>query len=325
MTHWGKAIRRSQGEEIRKEDDLNPAIKEFFENQKMVKSYKIKSKSPEWIVDVVGDVHIYNDDSSTLPGFQLGVVDGNLVVHCKKLGSAVIPADLKGSIIFDLEEVYTNQVNSSTQTIQNDLSGMECLSKTTPSKAQIQKKFESLISDCIEYDYDIDIAEIQKALEDEKLNADKFKLRIELVHKVGQKNNPNAVLEKCEIYVSDNDEDILNLTAIEKATYLAFLLYEEGLIINDIKMDFVKIMQTIYMKIPGKVLDEENGGIKDGKFTTTTLNGYRNKIRNAIKSRIKNSHLVNQFAIEGYKDEAFKIQKSTEDIRNRIREYFNVQ
>ena len=116
----------------------------------------------------------------------------------------------------------------------------------------------------------------------------------------------------------------LELTAIHKAVYLAFLLSEKGEVLDDPSFLFFDELKAIYKRLPDTVKDLENG-IVSKDFSTTTLNGYRTEIRNAIKQHISNKNIVDEFAIEGYKGKPFKIQRSTEKLRKEIIKLFGLQ
>lgn len=359
MSHWKNAIKRSNSNEIRKEDDRTLCIKDFFERQNQ-DNYTIEKTDKEFFVDVEGDVHIHPEDiggDGTL-GFKLRKVAGNLVCHTSSISKNVIPDELGGSIVFELEnkddksEEAAPAQKEETAPAQNQepgqfgacddcpykkgaqaddgFGGMEMLQKNPPSKQKVKLALESLISDCLEYGYDIDFDAIRKTIEEQKNNSKNYNLRINIEFTKGSKRRAmkNKEIERLDIYISDNDDDLLNLSAIEKATYLTFLFYNDGngIVIEDMKKDFIELMSSIYKRLPGREIkfnDENN--ITYGNLTLNTLAGYRNAIRNAIKEKLRYNGLVNEFAIEGYKNLEFKISKSTEEIRNLIREVFLIQ
>lgn len=332
MGMFKESIKRSMGEGIRKEDDYTPQAKEFCEKQN-VRTYDIEREGLGLLVNMDGDVHVHPEDLSsdgTLP-FRLKKVTGNLIVHgIKRINPQIIPVEIGGEIIIDIESLLPGLAAGSSQPEQDDeFGGMEALTKTPPTEAKTLQKLESLISDCVEYGYKIDIESILKSMSEEKVNENKYKLRIEAKLPARSAYRIKTVpFEKLDIYISDDDADILALSAIEKATYLTFLLYDEGTPLGPVWMkgDFFNLMKKIYQRMPDKVEDTINGGLMDNEFLyVTTLNSYRSEIRAAIKERIKNNHLVNKFAIEGYKSEPFKIEKSTPEIREQIKELFYLE
>ena len=194
---------------------------------------------------------------------------------------------------------------------------IEFLSYKAPTKEKTIKDLEKILSDAIYNDYDIDFDEIIKRIKAE--NKRSFNLDFDYYPKDKNKDN---YFTKFDIYVSKTAK--LELTAIHKAVYLTFLYYEEGQVLDDPTYEFYEILKAIYKRMPGTVKDWENGIFKKD-FSTTTLNGYRTEIRNAIKQHISNKNIVDEFAIEGYKGKPFKIQRSTETLRNKILKLFGLQ
>lgn len=195
---------------------------------------------------------------------------------------------------------------------------IEFLSYKAPTKEKTIKDLEKILSDAIYNDYDIDFDEIIKRIKAE--NKRSFKLWFDKAPK--EKNHIKFnYYPKFDIYVSKTAK--LELTAIHKAVYLTFLYFEKGQILDDPTNEFYEILKAIYKQMPDTVKDWENGIFKKD-FSTTTLNGYRTEIRNAIKQHISNKNIVDEFAIEGYKGKHFKIQRSTETLRKEIKELFGL-
>lgn len=195
---------------------------------------------------------------------------------------------------------------------------IEFLSYKAPTKEKTIKDLEKILSDAIYNDYDIDFDEIIKRIKAE--NKRSFNLWFDKGPK--EKNHIKFnYYPKFDIYVSKTAK--LELTAIHKAVYLTFLYFEKGQILDDPTNEFYEILKAIYKQMPDTVKDWENGIFKKD-FSTTTLNGYRTEIRNAIKQHISNKNIVDEFAIEGYKGKPFKIQRSTETLRKEIKELFGL-
>lgn len=193
---------------------------------------------------------------------------------------------------------------------------IEFLSYKAPTKEKTIKDLEKILSDAIYNDYDIDFDEIINRIKAE--NKRSFNLWFDYY-----KNPKSFCFNKFDIYVSKTAK--LELTAIHKAIYLTFLLSEEGEYLDDQTPLFYDVLKAIYKQMPDTVRDEKNGITNKEFISTTTLNGYRTEIRNAIKQHISNNNIVDDFAIEGYKGKPFKIKRSTEKIRKEIVELFGLQ
>ena len=202
---------------------------------------------------------------------------------------------------------------------------IEFLSYKAPTKEKTIKDLEKILSDAIYNDYDIDFDEIIKRIKAE--NKRSFNLWFDYYPKDEDEDKDKVkdkvnYFTKFDIYVSKTAK--LELTAIHKAVYLSFLLSKYGEILDDPTVGFYEVLKAIYKKLPDRVTDLENG-IYSKDFSTTTLNGYRTEIRNAIKQHISNKNIVDEFAIEGYKGKPFKIQRSTEKLREDIIKLFGLQ
>lgn len=96
---------------------------------------------------------------------------------------------------------------------------IEFLSDKSPSKEETIRDLEEILSNVVYNDYDIDLDEIIKRLKGE--NKRSFNLWFDYC-----KNPVVNCFDKFDIYVSKTAK--LELTAIHKAVYLAFLLSKEG-------------------------------------------------------------------------------------------------
>lgn len=55
-----------------------------------------------------------------------------------------------------------------------------------------------------------------------------------------------------------------------------------------------------------------------------TINGYRKNIRTAIEKQISNKLLVDEFAVEGYKNEPVFVKRATPELRAQIKDGFGL-
>ena len=319
MGLWKSGIGRSTTGEIRTEDDRTNQIKEFFSNQKQVESYKIKDKA-NWVVDVEGSILLFESDLADGElFFKIGKLTGNLYCHCRHFKPSVVPTELGGEVVFvlDEEELAKYRTNTSGSTNDDDpFGGMELLTAKTPSKSKVEAKLRAALSDCVNYDYDFDIDKIKKELESEWGNRDEYQLALEI-------DDKDKINHECEFYVVDaNGRTPLNLSAIEKALYILYILHKEGIEIN-MKTCHVDEWKKIYSQIAGRVQDDVNGIMGDN-FSITTINGYRSNIRTALKAKFSNEKVIDLFAIEGYKEQPCYVQKATDELREQIRQAFGL-
>ena len=134
----------------------------------------------------------------------------------------------------------------------------------------------------------------------------------------------DAGLIDCKVFVGKNKE--LNLTPIQKAVYLTFLTLENGIVIELATPSFTQRIRNIYKALPDKSQKEEdNGGIMYATYIQSkTLRSYMSEIKDEISKLIPNGLVAIEFAIEGEKDNAFKVMRSTPEIKEQIVSAFNL-
>ena len=322
MGLWIKSMLRSTNGSVRKEDDRTKMIDEFFVNQKDVVRYEIVDPN-EWLVDVEGSVYLHDDDLTNGElFFKIGKLTGNLYCYCRHFKQSVIPDELSGEIVFVLDE-EEQWKNRHVQDTDMGIGGMQCLT-AAPTKAQVIKKLEHVFTDYIAQGYDIDFDEIISRLKEEWDNKDRYELKVNAERRSG------GVLVDCDIYITGGKYDSpLQLQVIEKAMYLTFMLQEKGIKLEYTTTAFWKTARKIYSQLSGEKVVNENVGIMSDNFLkseaiATTINGYRSKIRSEIKKRISNERIVDEFAVEGYKNEPVFVKQSTPEIRAHIKEVFGL-
>lgn len=337
-------IKRTQNGLPKKEDDLTGYIKDFFEHQRHVQSYTIVEGYPNWVVDVEGDIHVQPDNvcSDGTFGFKLGKVTGSLICHCKSISHDLLPTNLGGSIVFDIESMMPG-VPKSTQPaavsdedkdeISDGFAGIEYLNNTSLSKEGVRGVVLTALFEA-EYqkkrfgvDYNLD--DILKEFNTQKDK--KYCLEIELKKVVieGPSEKKEQKCVDCHIYITDeNDEKKeLKMKAQEKAVYLLFTLFENGISIKDFPKENKTLPQrdpllNLYIKLHDQLKDHNS--ISDPKLLQSDITSIRSRIRNRITAIIPNKELVESFAIEGYKEQPFKVAAATQEQRELIIEMFHI-
>lgn len=335
MGLFAKTIIRNKTGNVRKEDDRTKMIEDFFAGQKDVVRYEI-ADNKDWLVNVDGSIHLHESDLDNGElFFRIGNLTGNLYCHCKHLKQSVIPAELGGEIVFvpNEEEQWKNR-QTSADSADYSLGGMEMLT-TAPTRAQVINKLEKVFTDYIAGEYDIDFDEIIDRLKEEWDNKDKYNL----VVKATRRSNGGPV--DCDIkIIGGNNDSPLDLQVIEKTMYLTFMLQEKGIRLDYTTPAFWDTARRIYYQIAGnkdegnkvkerkvkgkKVMNETSGLMSDEIMKITTINGYRSNIRAQIKKRISNDRIVDEFAVEGYKDKPVFVKRATPEIRKHIKEVFGL-
>ena len=194
--------------------------------------------------------------------------------------------------------------------------------------AKEEKKLEKILRECAVLGIELDIDRIKKKVEDDLMKAIDYKLIIKAVRDA---HIPmNILYSSLDIYVADGEEYKLDLTAIEKAVYLAFLLYKDGICIQDTYGECREIIQKIYGCLPyDERCEKETGGIRDKVGTTidahmNTMRGYFSTIRDAVAEKVADPLVAQDFAIEGFKNSPYGIARTTPEIRAQVKELFSL-
>ena len=192
--------------------------------------------------------------------------------------------------------------------------------------AKEEKKLEKILRECAVLGIELDIDRIKEKVANDLKKSVDYKLIIKK-----QRNNlRNRTIEynTYDIYVAEGEEYKLDLTGIHKAVYLAYLLYKDGLRVEDTFGEFREITKKIYGHLPFADKNEKlTGGIRDAEGTTfdaytKTLRGYFTNIRDAISDKVLDPLVAQDFAIEGFKGAPFGIAKTTPEIIAQIKEDF---
>ena len=193
--------------------------------------------------------------------------------------------------------------------------------------AKEEKKLEKILRECAVLGIDLDIDRIKKKVEEDLKNTKDYHLSIKT------KSNPArpGELSVCDIYVTDSDDGLLDLTSIEKAVYLSFLLYKDGVRVLDAFDELRQVTRYIYLRLPGTEKTRKlEGGILDDENATydaymNTLRGYFTTIRDAVADKVSDPLIAQEFSIEGFKNSPYGIERSTKEIRKQIKEVFKLK
>lgn len=194
--------------------------------------------------------------------------------------------------------------------------------------AKEEKKLEKILRECAILDIELDVDRIkQKVIYSLKSTIEyKLALNIKTI-----KEDSLSFCTVCDIYVAEGEEYKLDLTAGEKAVYLTFMLYKDGIRIKETaESSFRSITQKIYNQLPDDNKCEKTaGGILDTgdviyDVYEKTLRGNISTIRAEIADKIANPLIAQDFAIEGFKDKEFGISKSTPELIAQIKQAFGL-
>jgi len=195
-------------------------------------------------------------------------------------------------------------------------------------KTRMGRKLEKVLRDCAILDIELDVDRINKKIINSLKNTIEYKLALNIKT---IKEDSLSFCTVCDIYVAEGEEYKLDLTAGEKAVYLTFMLYKDGIRIKETaESSFRSITQKIYNQLPDDNKCEKTaGGILDTgdviyDVYEKTLRSDISRIRAEIDDKIANPLIAQDFAIEGFKNKEFGISNSTPELRAQIKQAFDL-
>lgn len=195
-------------------------------------------------------------------------------------------------------------------------------------KTRMERKLEKVLRDCAILDIELDVDRIKQKVINSLKSTIEYKLALNIKT---IKEDSLSFCTVCDIYVAEGEEYKLDLTAGEKAVYLTFMLYEDGIRIKETaESSFRSITQKIYNQLPDDNKCEKTaGGILDTgdviyDVYEKTLRSDISRIRAEIDDKIANPLIAQDFAIEGFKDKEFGISYSTPELRAQIKQAFDL-
>lgn len=204
---------------------------------------------------------------------------------------------------------------------------LQCI--TVHTKEGELAKIEDILEECALYGIDIDpyeLMDIHKKVGKKERKTYELKIKIDKGKENEGKNGVWDSRRTCDIWLVDNasKEYPIDLNAQLKALYLTFILFNngDGIKLSDVENndEFYNIFKHICERlrsvnnIPSKEKLEEE------------VRGKRNKIKKAISnSTIGDIYAMEQFGIEGYSGDVFKVAGATDAQRADIKEKFGIK
>ena len=187
-----------------------------------------------------------------------------------------------------------------------------------PTARDFEIKIEEIMMEAEKYNKTIDLDRIRTNVNKQKKKSYILDIDIEL--------NQHNKISKCDIILQDEmgEKNLVKLEAQEKAIYIAFILYNDG---NGFRMTdfdypnkqetkaFFELLKSIHEKMLNR---NETKGMLDKKGVSEIRSRIKNKI-----SQITQMYWQS-FSIEGVKEGLYKIEASTDEIRDKIGEKLNL-
>lgn len=206
---------------------------------------------------------------------------------------------------------------------------------TDHSREKTILDIRSTFKDNFSYGWDITPEEVLKIFEEEKAATKTYSLDIQVVWKeVIEKVKPIKKIHKCNISLIDNEGNKypLKMKAQSKVIYLTFILYKDGLRIQDVSgnKEFYNLFSKIFDQMPRALYKPDPFVFFDKKYNFTKEYGYFNDKLNNIRDAIleatdNNDFLRERFAVEGDKGFPYKVAGATDEHRALIRKEFGLK
>ena len=193
----------------------------------------------------------------------------------------------------------------------------------------------STFKDNFNYELGITLDDIITLYKEEELNRKAYRLDIQVKWKeVYEHPKWVKIMKECNLSLVDSDGNKypLKMKARSKAIYLTFILYKEGLRIQDVSgnEEFYKLFSKIFDKMPRALnkpapfvfFDEELNYTKEYGLFNDKLNNIRKAILDATDN---NDYLRERFAVEGDVGFPYKVAGATDEHRALIKKEFGLK
>ena len=192
----------------------------------------------------------------------------------------------------------------------------------------------STFKDNFNFGLGITLEEVLAIYKEEQALKKTYKLDIKVRWKKYEEFVPGKGMVKkkkmtaCDIRLIDNlgTPYLIKLEAMAKAIYLTYLLFENGIAYSQItdSEEFYNIFKQIYMKLPWSQGCPDKFNLEE-RADLDTFTNYISKIRKAIQKATNDTYAVEQFAVEGWRKDDYRIAGATVENRDVVRKEFRIK
>lgn len=197
---------------------------------------------------------------------------------------------------------------------------LNCIVNT--SRERIMDIFQGGFQEMLSHNIDIPMEDIIALYDKVKNTRKTYRLDIHVERDVDAKGRPAEKVRCCEISLVDNTgvRYPLKMETMWVSLYLTYILFKDGKAVMDIgDSDFYDIFHKIQAQLPrGYKKFTPDGLIENAKFNLS-------KIRKAILNATNDIYAKEQFAIDGYSGDVYKVAGATDDDRTLIKEAFGLE
>ena len=190
-----------------------------------------------------------------------------------------------------------------------------------------------LFLDNFNFNLGISLDELIDTYKEAEKSVKRYRLDIQVKWKeVKEYRHPKWIIHKkmtaCDLSLIDNMENVypFKLEAMAKAIYLTYLFFEDGIAYTQISSseEFYNIFKQIYSKLPRvkshpRQFDLENNDDLD------TFTNYISRIRRSILEATNDNYAQEQFAVEGWRKDNYRIAGASDENRDLVRKEFRIK
>lgn len=194
---------------------------------------------------------------------------------------------------------------------------LHCIRDTSREKTleRLKDAFQEMFSHKI----DISMEDITELYEEVKKSRKTYKLDIHIKKKEG---NSFKKLKTCDISLIDNNGNIypLSFEPLWKALYLTFILFKDGIPMMDVNES---AYYDQFLKIQDRL--SRNTKLPSKESLLDNIKSNLSKIRKAILDATNDVYAKEQFAVDGYSGDVYKVAGSTDEDRALIKREFGIE
>lgn len=191
--------------------------------------------------------------------------------------------------------------------------------KVDASRERTMERLKDVLQEMFSHKIDVSMEDISDLYEKVKKDRKTYKLSIQIKDKEG---GSFKKLKTCDISLIDNYGNTypLKFEPLMKSLYLTFILFKEGLPMMDVSDS---AFYDQFLKIQDKLSRESKLPSKESLLGNIKYN--LSKIRNCILVATNDVYAKEQFAVDGYSGDIYKVEGATDDDRSKIKQEFGIE
>lgn len=190
---------------------------------------------------------------------------------------------------------------------------------TDASRERTMERLKEVFQEMFSHKINVSMEDISDLYEEVKKNRKTYRLDIQVKKREGYSLKR---LKTCDINLIDNYGETypLAMEPLWKSLYLTFILFKDGIPVMDVSDS---AFYDLFLKIQDKLSRESKLPSKDSLILNIKSN--LSKIRKAIMDATNDVYAKEQFAVDGYSGDVYKVAGATDDDRAFIKKEFGIE